>query len=72
MRLKITLAVTAATLTAGTALLLAAPSASAQNCPAGTAPKTIYVGPQPVGICVPYQHCDPGPCTPPPTERASR
>ena len=67
MRTTIPLAAALATAAGAALVLLNAPTAHAIKCPEGTRYQTIYPAGQPVGVCVPYQHCDPGPCEPPPT-----
>ena len=67
MRRSVPLTAAGALAVAGIAMAFTAPAASARPCPEGTRAQTIYVAGQPVGVCLPYNHCDPGPCTPPPT-----
>ena len=53
----------AAALAAG-ALSVAAPAASAIQCPPGTVLRSITVADRKINYCVPYVQCDPGSCDP--------
>lgn len=73
MRIKLSVFAVSAALAAGSAVLLASPSASAINCPQGTRYQVVtYVADRQVGTCLPWMHCDPAACPPPPTEAAPR
>ena len=70
MKLRVSLFAAAALAAAGSAVILATPSASAIQCPPGTTYRVIKnVAGREIGACVPkpYPPCDPGPCSPPAT-----
>ena len=64
MRTTIPLAAALATAAGAALVLLNAPTVGALPCPQGTRYQYVYGN---VGTCLPYTHCDPGPCEPPPT-----
>ena len=66
MRLKLSLAVAATLVSAGTAMLLSAPSVGATTCPPGTVHARDVKLPTggTVAVCLPGQECDPRPCDP--------
>jgi len=73
MRLKVTVFAASAALAAGSAVLLGSGPASAINCPDGTRYQVVtYVADRAVGTCLPWLHCDPAACPPPPTGAAPR